>query len=370
MSLVVAAADAEMSAGLLGRVSEFEAGATCCSDVASVIGACGPPGGPDCVICCDLGWARQIADALPGTPVVLAIACAPDSEMLMNALRSGLADVWPLPMATGAMQERLRSIRARVSAGASAGERQLLEYAQELERDQLEGRYVQMGMLPASPTVIGRYRFEYRIEPSMFMSGDFVDCFPVTDRHFVFYVADVSGHGAASAFVTVLLKEFSRRLRREQRPDLVAHPDRILAWVNEQLLQQNMDKHVALILGVGDLVTDAIALVNAGHYPPAIRVGARGPELLRQKGKPLGLFDEVAYETRTTKMAVGDGLVLFSDGVLDALAASSLEQREARLLAAAGAGSQVAEVWASLELADGALRRADDMTCFIVRRES
>jgi phosphoserine phosphatase RsbU/P len=369
MSLIVAAADADVSAGLLDRVNEIEAGAVASPDLASVLHACEHPGGPDCVICCDLAWARRIVDAAPRLPVVLATSSTPDSELLLSALRAGLADVWPLPMPSVAMQERLQSIRTRFAVSTTTTERQLVEYARELERDQREGRYIQMSMLPPSPTSIGRYGFEHRIVPSMFMSGDFVDCFPVSDRHFVFYVADVSGHGASSAFVTVLLKDFARRLRRERQPGMLENPGLILEWVNDELLQQKIDKHVALVLGVGDLVTDQIALVNAGHYPPAIRVSAEGPEFLRQKGKPLGLFDRVAYDARTVELQSGDRLVLFSDGVLDAMGADSLALREARLLAAAATGG-LQEIWATLGVDGADVRRADDMTCLVVRREN
>lgn len=370
MTLIVAAADPGVSAGLLDEVSDFEAGAVASADLASVIRGCRESGGPDCVICSDLEWARQIVDAAPRLPVVLATLRAPDADLLLTALRAGLADVWPMPMASGSMQGRLEAVRTRAAASASSAERQLLSYSQELERDQRAGRYLQMSMLPAALTTIGGYRFEHRIVPSMFMSGDFVDCFPVTERHFAFYLADVSGHGAAAAFVTVLLKEFSRRLRHEYEPRMLTEPGRILEWINEQLLDRKIDKHVVVIFGVGDLVTDEIALVNGGHHPPAIRVSAEGPELLRQKGKPVGLFEQVSYEARIVRMQPGDRLVLCSDGVLDAMGSGSLEMREARLLAAARAGGGLPEIWANLDVDGGDLRKPDDMTCLVVRRET
>jgi serine phosphatase RsbU (regulator of sigma subunit) len=203
----------------------------------------------------------------------------------------------------------------------------------------------------------------------MLMSGDFVDCFQVTERFFVFYVADVSGHGASSAFVTILLKDFSRRLRREAEPGMLEEPGLILSWVNEELLQQNIRKHVALILGVGDLETDEIALVNAGHYPPAIRVGTGGAELLRQKGKPLGLFDKVAHERRAVTLRPGERLVIFSDGVLEGMS-GSLDEREARLLAAAESGPTLDAIWSALHFDDRPTHGSDDMTCLVVWREN
>jgi hypothetical protein len=368
MSLIVAAADAEVSAGLMGRVSEIEAGAVACGDLASVLESCGYPSGPDCVICADLSWARRIADASPNLPVVLATQRLPDSELLLCALRSGLADVWTLPMAAGDMRERLQAIRARAAANAGGG--RLNRYGAELERDMLAGRHVQMGMLPQSPLRIGRYLLQYHNVPSMMMSGDFVDYFPLDSRHFLFYLADVAGHGASAAFVTVLLKSFSRRLRREHRPDMLDDPGRILEWVNAELLEQKIDKHVTVLLGICDLETDEVFLVNGGHYPPAIRVSAEGPEIVQQKGKPVGLFDEVTYQVKQLKMEPGERLVLFSDGVIDAMGSGGLADKEGSLLAAAAVGGDVAEVWARLPVSRAGLREPDDMTCLLVLRES
>ena len=151
---------------------------------------------------------------------------------------------------------------------------------------------------------------------------------------------------------------------------MLSEPGLILEWINEQLLDRKIDKHVVVILGVGDLDTDEIALVNGGHHPPAIRVSAEGPELLRQKGKPIGLFEQVSYEARIVRMQPGDRLVLCSDGVLDAMGSGSLEMREARLLAAARAGGGLPDIWASLDVDGGDQRKPDDMTCLVVRRES
>jgi serine phosphatase RsbU (regulator of sigma subunit) len=292
----------------------------------------------------------------------------PDSDVLLCALRSGLADVWSLPMASGAMRERLQAIRARAAASVNAAAARP-GHGAELERDMRAGRYVQMGMLPQSPLAIGAYRLQYHNVPSMMMSGDFVDYFPLSPRHFLFYLADVAGHGASAAFVTVLLKSFSRRLRREHRPDMLAEPGRILEWVNTELLEQEIDKHVTVILGVVDLETDEVLLVNAGHHPPAIRVSAEGPEILRQKGKPIGLFDTVGYQARSLKMRPGDRLVLFSDGVVDAMGAGSLEDKETRLLAAAAAGADLADMWTKLPVDGAKMHESDDMTCLVVQRE-
>ncbi len=86
-----------------------------------------------------------------------------------------------------------------------------------LQEDQNAGRQVQMNMLPVTPWSIEGLEFSHRIIPSLYLSGDFVDYFRVDERRVAFYLADVSGHGASSAFVTVLLKFMTTRLLYESR---------------------------------------------------------------------------------------------------------------------------------------------------------
>ncbi len=323
---------------------------------------------PELMICSQMDWAQQLASDNRRVPVVLTVPESFSEEMLLDALRGGLADVWELPVDDEFLKARIDELLERTRKGATQAEARLHEHVEELQRDQRAGRYIQMGMLPPNPMGIDRYRLQHRIIPSLILSGDFVDYFRITDRYFAFYVADVSGHGASSAFVTVLLKNFSRRLRREYRPSMIAEPGEILAWINRELLDQKIDKHVAMMLAVGDLETDTVRLVNGGHFPPAIVVREGRAEFVEQRGRPIGLFEEVSFDAATIEFTAGDRLVLFSDGVLDAMGDEmSLDEKEARLLNAAGSEG-MDRIWEKLDLPGGAAR--DDMTCLTVVRET
>jgi sigma-B regulation protein RsbU (phosphoserine phosphatase) len=373
MSLVVADPDEEALAPFLEQLKQLGLDPLPATDLNVASDMC-EHAGPDLVVSGRLEWAAELASIHHRVPVVLAGNQDPDSEVLLQALRSGVADVWTLPMDDGFIRSRMASIASRRDASASQAEKRLSQYVTDLQRDQRAGRYIQMGMLPPNPMAIDRYRFQHRILPSLILSGDFVDYFRITDRHFAFYVADVSGHGASSAFVTVLLKNFSRRLRREIRPSMLDEPGEILEWFNRELLEQKIDKHVAVIMAIGDLESNSVRLANAGHFPPVILVTEKSGEqpsarFIEQKGKPVGLFDEVSYVARSVELDVGDRLVVFSDGVLDALDNMDLTQKEAQLLQAAAGGRKMDGIWQSLGV-DTAAQAPDDMTCLTVRRES
>ncbi len=311
MSLVVAGAGGEPSSFLLERLNQLGHHVFPAGDLQVVLNLCSHAL-PDAVILDDLRQARIVASEHPRLPVVLVCDGVPAADTLLEALRLGASDLWPLPMTPEEMADRLAAIRARRQAVASDAEARLSQVVAELELDQRAGRYIQLRMLPPNPMAIDGFRLQHQILPSLILSGDFVDYFRITDRHFAFYAADVSGHGASSAFVTVLLKNFSRRLRREFRPSMLTEPGEILEWVNRELLEQRIDKHVALILGVGDLDSEEIRLVNGGHYPPAIVVTAEGAEFVEQRGKPVGLFEHVHYQAQVDQAggrgAAGDVL--------------------------------------------------------------
>jgi len=322
---------------------------------------------PELLICTRMDWAESLAESNRRLPVVFATSEEPEPNVLLRALRGGLSDVWKLPMNDAFAQQRIDTILKQSRASRSQAETRLNAHVHELQRDQRAGRYIQMGMLPPNPMAIDRYRLQHRIIPSLILSGDFVDYFRITDRYFAMYIADVSGHGASSAFVTVLLKNFSRRLRREYRASMIDEPGEILSWINRELLEQKIDKHVVMILVLGDLEADTLKVVNAGHFPPAIMVDEDGARFVEQRGRPVGLFDEVAYESRSLSFAPGERLVLFSDGVLDAMPGLDLTQKESRLLDAAEKES-MDQIWQGLQLQEVAAR--DDMTCLTLVREN
>ena len=316
----------------------------------------------------------EVADTVqstgrPPAPVVLVNPGLPDAAGMLTAMRHGVIDVVTTPIGDGEFGERIETDLAR----ARPTDLRIAGQLDNLERDQRAGRYIQLRMLPPSPMAIDRYRLAHRVQPSMILSGDFVDYFRIADRHFVFYIADVSGHGASSAFVTVILKNFSRRIRREYHPRMFSNPGEILGVLNRELLDQGLGKHVAMFIGVVDLDTDTLRFANAGHFPHAIHAannGTRETHLLEKPGKPVGLFDDVDYDVGTASLAPGDSIVAFSDGVLEVMREVDLATKEQRLIdAAADHALDIEALWGAIGIGNGS-PGPDDMTCLVIAREA
>ena len=154
----------------------------------------------------------------------------------------------------------------------------------------------------------------------MYLSGDFVDYFPIDDRHVGFYMADVSGHGAASAFVTVMLNTMMIQYRDalwQSGDDGILHPQQILQRLNRDLCRQNLDKHLTLFYGVIDLEQHTLHYSNAGQFPYPLLYDGHEVGSLECPGRPLGLFADAEYRVWQRELPQECILVLVSDGILE-----------------------------------------------------
>lgn len=313
---------------------------------------------PDLVIC-DLRMPQidglelihRIRQTASETPIIVLSGAGVMSDAV-EALRLGVADYLIKPLEDLAVLEHsvrraldrayLRVENQRYRDKLEAANRELQASLNLLQEDQNAGRQVQMNMLPVTPWSIEGLEFSHRIIPSLYLSGDFVDYFRVDERRVAFYLADVSGHGASSAFVTVLLKFMTTRLLYESRrngtlPEF--KPSEVLAHINRGLINTKLGKHVTMLGGVIDLEKNSLTYSIGGHLPLPVLFVEGQASYLEGRGLPVGLFDDATYDDRVMELPPSFSLSLFSDGILDVLPGATLKEKEASLpeqVAAAG----------------------------------
>ena len=149
-----------------------------------------------------------------------------------------------------------------------------------------------------------------------------------------FYLADVSGHGASSAFVTVLLKFMTTRLLYESRRGGVLpefKPSDVLAHINRGLLNCKLGKHVTMIGGVIDEQAGSLTYSIGGHLPLPVLFSAGESYYLQGRGLPVGLFAEATYQDHVMQIPESFSLTLLSDGILDLLPGDTLKEKETLL---------------------------------------
>ena len=199
-----------------------------------------------------------------------------------------------------------------------------------LERDQQSGFRVQKAMMPASPGQIRGLTFSHQLYPSMIVSGDFIDYCELSDGRAAFYIADVSGHGASSAFITVLLKSLSRRLLEEfDKFDSTAE---VLLWFNAELMQWDLEQHITMFFGVIDQENHNLEYSSAAQYPAAILCKDSGASFLAGGGQPLALYNEPHFDVHHLDLPSVYSIVMFSDGVFEIMSQATLQTKEEHLL--------------------------------------
>ncbi|WP_372860613.1 PP2C family protein-serine/threonine phosphatase [Spongiibacter sp.] len=300
------------------------------------------------------GWGIDLLDEMAADPRELPLIGVSRRESLadvLSAVRHGATDYLMLPPdssdvirhAIDRAVERCELKRENLAYRhkLEAANRDLLESLTHLQQDQQAGKHVQQLLLPDTPKEVEGYRFCHFILPSLYLSGDFVDYFLVGEDHAVFFVADVSGHGASSAFVTVFLKNLFARKRSDflhRGSTAILSPAKMLAIANRELLEMGIGKHVTMCVGVFDLKYEQLCYAVAGHLPAPVLACHGRAEFLSEHDMPVGLFADAAYTDHMISFPPGAVLTLFSDGILEVLEQDSLQQKEQALLDLLSAG--------------------------------
>ena len=312
------------------------------------------PGQPDLVISelalggrCGIQLLTQIKAQAPFTPVVLASADGSVRDVV-DALRKGVDDYILKPLddlsvVARVLEKALRHGRlelqhARAQEDLKHLNKELKRSMAALERDQTAGRSVQQQFLPPTPVKLGELDISFDIIPSLYLSGDSIDYGYIGGRYLAFYLTDVSGHGSASAFVTVWVKQLVRGMFRDQ--SLFHSPEsfekdipKLMETLNEELLKANIGPHLTCLVGVIDTQNLDLNYVVGGHLPLPILMQDGTVEYLQGKGKPLGLFEGAKWQVNSQKLQDEFTLVVFSDGVLELFDSKDLGEKENQLAA-------------------------------------
>lgn len=267
-------------------------------------------------------------------------------ESITNMLRLGVTDVFNLPL--GAMFDLDQSVIRHVKRSALFYEnlhyRQALEIANrqvtkslaELQQDQIAGRLIQQRMMPPEECSINGLSMRRYMKSSLYLSGDFIDYIRLDDDRVLFYLADVSGHGASSAFLSVLLKNITNRLTREHiENDIngVISPATVVAQINKELLDFDIDKHITVFMGLLNRNSHLLTYCVGGHLPMPLLSQNNKVQYLSGigSGLPVGLFEDAQYADLTQRLEANFKLLLSSDGIFEILPSNQLVDKEEQL---------------------------------------
>lgn len=220
-----------------------------------------------------------------------------------------------------------RALRANIKA--------LLETTRAKERIESElniAREIQRGLLPKIfPPFPLRPQLDLHaaLEPARHVGGDLFDFYFLDEHRMLFTVGDVADKGVPSALFMAITKTLVKSASGQE-----SDPAKMMERVNNDLSADNPSAmFVTLFIGILDLRTGVVEYVNAGHNPPLIIAESDGSvSFLRPlSGPPAGAMEHIPYTPLQMTMKPGDMLVVYTDGITEAMDPENREYGNDRL---------------------------------------
>ena len=233
----------------------------------------------------------------------------------------------------GAFTSRDERLLAAMTSQAAISIENARLYQQALEKQVLQreldtAHAIQASFLPDVLPQHPAWDIATLWQPVRSVAGDFYDFYPLGDGRLGVVMADVSGKSIPAALFMALCVTM---LRFGMNLDLP--PDEVMRRANERLIADQRSRMFATaFVCYLDLDSGALELASAGHNPALVSRAASGRcEMLSAPGVALGVFEEASYEAKTAHLAPGDILVLYTDGITEAINEDEEEFGEERL---------------------------------------
>jgi serine phosphatase RsbU (regulator of sigma subunit)/anti-anti-sigma regulatory factor len=294
-------------------------------------------------------------------------------EGVRSAVRNALA------------HRRLTRERDRLVGQLADSNRQLQDHVDQLEeacrllRHQAEmiradlhrAGAIQRSLLPEQAPDFADFHVQALYRPTQNVGGDLYDVIRIDDRHVALLIADAAGHGLSAAMLAV---HFRSQLRLVDPATRVANsPAEVLRAVNRSLCESLLAPGLFLTAAYCLLDTELrdVTIASAGH-PPVLRMSRQGEvERFRHTGPALGLHPDAEFTQHHVRLAAGDGLLFYSDGLYDCIPEGG-DDSVGRILAALESGT-AADGWsieALKQCCDGVAgqgaQRLDDVTVLML----
>jgi phosphoserine phosphatase RsbU/P len=239
-----------------------------------------------------------------------------------------------------------------------------------MEADLSQASEIQRSLLPTEPPAYDGWELAGINLPCRTVGGDYFDFIPYQDGRLAVVVGDVSGKGLPAALLMSSLQARVQMLR-ESNPS----PGQAVGTLNRSLTERcPLGKFITFFYALLDPPSGALEYSNAGHNYPLILRKNGTVETLTGNGLVMGLFSAVHYEVKKTKLAPGDMLVLYSDGVTEAADSADVEFGENGLAEFLSARRTVRcedivnQLVEHIRKWRGTTSFADDFTVVLVRR--
>jgi serine phosphatase RsbU (regulator of sigma subunit)/signal transduction histidine kinase len=320
---------------------------------------------------------RGLVEAMRATPAcrttpVIVLTARSGTQARIEGLEAGADDYVTKPFDEPELLARIRNLlRARTQERELAELNRILEtrIEEQIARLRVASR-IQEGLLPtAAPSVPG-YDLAGRTLPAQMVGGDYFDFIMLDDRRCATCLGDVAGKGLPAALLMANLQATIRgqTLWSPSACDCMMRSNKLL------FLSTDPSKYATMFYGVLNARSHYFSYSNAGHNPPIVLSAQNHTTRLTTGGTVLGLFEDSTFEEDVVHLSAGDLLVLYSDGITDAVNANDEEFGDERLTSLLAerrgeSADQLAEaIINAVTLHARGMPQGDDMTVVVVKR--
>jgi serine phosphatase RsbU (regulator of sigma subunit)/pSer/pThr/pTyr-binding forkhead associated (FHA) protein len=203
--------------------------------------------------------------------------------------------------------------------------RETMEKAR-MEQEMRIAAEIQQALLPKAGRAGTYFRAAAASLPCRSIGGDFYDYVDLSDGSLGFALGDVAGKGPPAALLSAMMQGiFAAQAASSDSPS------QTITRVNLALYRRGIESRFVTLM-YGALYADGrLTYCNAGHNPPLV-IGDAGVRRLERGGPIVGLFEAATYEQETVTLASGDWLIVFSDGISEAMSAAGDEYGEERIV--------------------------------------
>jgi len=196
------------------------------------------------------------------------------------------------------------------------------------QRDLEQAREIQQHLLPVDIPQMAGYDISGASEPARQVGGDYFDVLKLSDSKLLVCIADVVGKGMSAALLMSNIQATVKTLATA-----IISPKQLCERAN-RIISNNTssDKFITFFAGVLDSTNSRFTYVNAGHNPPIVFRPNGSEQLLDAGGAVLGVFEDGSYEQAEVSLSIGDRILLYTDGVTEAMSPTGEEFSEGRLI--------------------------------------
>lgn len=308
---------------------------------------------------------------IPWNSAIRSILCVP---MLIRSSLKGILALYNKRFDAGFTDDDQRLLAIIASQSAQVVENaRLCEEERALFQIQHEMKLasqIQADLLPKDVPRLPGYDIAGATFPARIVGGDYFDMIPICENKTAICLGDVAGKGLPAALLAANLQA---TLRGETHP--LASVAECVRRLNCRLYRSTgPEKFATLFLGIIDSAAHTLTYCDAGQEPPFILKRHKDTVRLQEGGSLIGIADELHFQEATVPLDMGDILVVYSDGVTEAMDCGRDQFGEAKLLnvvagnTEASAGQLIEKIVSAVREHAGGAPQHDDITAVVVKR--